>query len=78
MDKGKGKEIEVVDISSESEEGGEVGLIDSRKEEKIAREKSEKKEKKKREVEGIVNRGKDREMGRKEVLEMKQMFGDYE
>ena len=26
----------------------------------------------------MVNRGKDRGMGRKEVMEMKQMFGDYE
>ena len=78
VDKGKGKEIEVVDISSGSKEGSGVGLIDSWKEEKIAKERREKKEKKKRETEGMVNRGKDRGMGRKEVLEMKQMFGDYE
>ena len=77
-DKGKGKEIEVVDISSGSEEGSGVGLIEEWKEEKVAKEKREKEEKKKREVEGMVNRGKDRGMGRKEVLEMKQMFGDYE
>ena len=78
LDKGKGKEIEVVDISSGSEEGSGVGLIKRWKEEKVAKEKREKEEKRKREVEGMVNRGRDRGMGRKEVLEMKQMFGDYE
>ena len=77
-DKGKGKQIEVVDISSGSDEGSGVGLINAWKEEKLAKERREKEEKRKREVEGMVNRGKDRGMGRKEVLEMKQMFGDYE
>ena len=78
VDKGKGKEIEVVDISSGSDEGSGVGLIDAWKEEKVAKERREKEEKRKREVEGMVSRGKDRGMGRKEVMEMKQMFGDYE
>ena len=78
VDKGKGKEIEVVDISSGSEEGNGVGLIEVWKEEKIAKERREKDEKKKRELEGMVNRGKDRGMGRKEVMEMRQLFGDYE
>ena len=78
MDKGKGKEIEVIDISSGSEEGSGVGLIKEWKEEKIAKERRMKEEKKKREIEGMVNRGKDRGMGRKEVMEMRQMFGDYE
>ena len=78
LDKGKGKEIEVVDISSGSEEGSGVGLIEEWREEKVAKEKRKKDEKRKREVEGMVNRGKDRGMGRKEVMEMRQMFGDYE
>ena len=77
LDKGKGKEIKVVDISSGSEEGSGVGLIDEWKEE-VAKEKREREEKRKREIEGMVNRGKDRGMGRKEVMEMKQLFGDYE
>ena len=75
--KGKGKEVEVVDLSSGSEVGSGVGLIDAWKEEKIAKERREREEKK-RETEGMISRGKDRGMGRKEVLEMKQMFGDYE
>ena len=78
LDKGKGKEIEVVDISSGSRGGSGVGLIEEWKEEKVVKEKRMKEEKRKREVEGMVNRGKDRGMGRKEVMEMKQIFGDYE
>ena len=78
VDKGKGKEIEVVDISSGSEEKSGVRLIEVWKKEKMAREKREKDEKRKREVEGMVNRGRDRDMGRKEVMEMRQMVGDYE
>ena len=77
LDKRKGKEIEVVDISSGSEVGSGVGLIEVWKEEKIAKKRREREEKKKREVEGMVSRGRDRGMERKEVLEMKQMFGDY-
>ena len=78
LDKGKGKEVEVIDISSGGEEGSGVGLIEEWKEEEIAKERRMKEEKKKRELEGMVNRGKDRGMGRREVIEMKQMFGDYE
>ena len=75
---GKSEKIEVIDISSGSEEGSGVGLIEEWKEVKIAKERREKDEKRKRELEGMINRGKDRGMGRKEVLDMKQMFGDYE
>jgi len=76
--KGKGVRAEVVEISSGSEEDRGVGLIEEWKEERRAKEKRLKVENKKREIEGVVNRGKDRGMSRVEVLEMKQSFGDYE
>ena len=78
MEKGKAVEREVVEISSESEGGSGVGLIEEWKEEKQAKEKRMRDERRKREVEGMVNRGKDRGMGRNEILEMKQGFRDYE
>jgi len=76
--KGKGVGIEVVDISSGSEGGSGVGLIEEWKEERRVKEKRLRDENRKREIEGIVKRGKDRGMSRAEVLEMKQSFGDYE
>jgi len=76
--KGKGKQVEVVSISSGSEEGSGVGLIEEWREEKRAKETRLKKENRTREVEGVVNRGKDRGMGRNEVLEMKKGFEDYQ
>jgi len=72
------KEVEVIDLSSGSEKENGVGLIEEWKEEKRVKEKRLKDERRKREVKGAVNRGKDRGMGREEVLEMKQNFGDYE
>jgi len=78
MKREKAVEREVVEISSGSEEGSGVGLIEEWKEEKQAKEKRMKDERRKREVEGMVNRGKDRGMGRSEILEMKQGFRDYE
>jgi len=77
-EKGKGVEKEVVEISSGSEEGRGVGLIEEWKEEKQAKERRLRDERRKRETEGVVNRGKDRGMGRSEVLEMRQGFRDYE
>jgi len=75
--KEKGVEnMEVVEISSGSEEDSGVGLIEEWKVKKEARERRERSEKKKREVEGMINRGKDREMGRKKIMEMKQNFKD--
>ena len=78
--KGKGvkEEIEVVDLCGSSEDGSGVGLVEEWKEEKLGKERREREERKKREVEGLVNRGKDRGMRRKDVMEMKQAFGDYE
>jgi len=76
-EKGEGK-IEVIDMTSGSEEGSGVGLIEEWKVKKEAKERRERNEKKKRELEGMVNRGKDRGMGRKEIMEMKQNFRDYE
>ena len=76
--KEKREEIEVVDLcGSEGGEGG-VGLIEEWREEKRAKEKRERGERRKREVEGMVNRGKDRGMSREAVMEMKMEFGDYE
>ena len=80
--RGKGKkakeEIEVVDLCGSNEEESGIGLIEEWKEEKVGREKREKDERRKREVEGMVNRGKDRGMRRKDIMDMKQDFGDYE
>ena len=70
--------VEVVDLCGDSEEESGVGLIEKWKEEKVGKEKREKDERRKREVEGMVNRGKDRGMRKRDVLEMKQAFGDYE
>ena len=78
LDKGKERMVEVIDISSGSEEGSGVGLVEEWKEEKVAKEKREKDERRKRELEGMINRGKEKGMGRGEVLEIKQMFKDYE
>jgi len=78
VDKGKGMQVEVVDISSGSEGGDGVGLIEEWKEEKRAKDKRLRDEGKKRETEGVVNRGKDRGMGRSEILEMRKGFEDYE
>ena len=74
----KEKSVEVVDLCENSERERGVGLLEEWKEEKKAKERREKDERRKREVEGMVNRGKDRGMGRKEVMEMKLAFGDYE
>ena len=76
--KGKEVPVEVVSISSGSEEGNGVGLMEEWKEEKRAKDKRLRDEGKKREKEGMVNRGKDRGMGRSEVLEMKRGFEYYE
>ena len=70
--------IEVIDLCGSSEGEGEVGLIEKWKEEKRAKEKRERNERRKREVEGMVNRGKDRGMNRETVMKMKMEFGDYE
>jgi len=62
--KEKGEEgVEVIEITSRSEEGSGVGLIEEWKVKKEAKERRERSEKKKRELEGMVNRGKDRGMG---------------
>ena len=74
----KEKSVEVVDLCESSEGERGVGLLEEWKEEKKVKERREKEERRKREVEGMVNRGKDRGMGRKEVMEMKLAFGDYE
>ena len=76
--KKKKEEIEVVDLCGSSGEESGVGLIEEWKEEKVGKERREKEERRKREVEGMVNRGKDRGMRRKDVMEMRQAFGDYE
>ena len=76
--KEKREEIEVVDLCGSSEGEGGVGLIEEWREEKKAKERREKNERRKREVEGMVNRGKDRGMNREAVMEMKMAFGDYE
>ena len=68
----------MISISSGSEKGSGVGLIEEWKEEKRAKDKRLRDEGKKREKEGVVNRGKDRGMGRSEILEMKKGFEDYE
>ena len=72
------EEIEVIDLCGSSEEGSGVGLIEEWKEEKMGKEKREKDERRKREVEGMVNRGRDRGMRREDVMEMRKAFGDYE
>ena len=77
--KGRGeKEVEVIDLCGSSEEGSGVGLREEWREEKIEKERRERDERRKREVEGMVNRGKDRGMRREDVMEIKQAFGDYE
>ena len=76
--KEKREEIEVVDLCGSSEGEGGIGLIEEWREEKKAKEKRERDERRKREVEGMVNRGKDRGMNREAVMEMKMAFGDYE
>ena len=76
--KGKKEEIEVVDLCGSSEEESGMGLIEEWKEEKKAKEKRERNERRKREVEGMINRGKDRGMSREAVMRMKMEFGDYE
>ena len=68
----------MVSVSSGSEGGNGVGLIEGWKEEKRAKDKRLRDEGKKRETEGIVNRGKDRGMGRRGILEMRRGFEDYE
>ena len=72
------EEVEVVDLCGSSEVDCRVGLLEEWKEEKEAKEKRERSERRKREVEGMVKRGKDRGMKREDVMEMKQAFGDYE
>ena len=72
------KKIEVVDLCGSSEEGSGVVLMDEWKEEKRAKDRREKDERRKREVEGMVNRGKNRGMSRKGVMEIRRAFGDYE
>ena len=72
------EEVEVIDLCGSREEESGVGLLEEWREEKEAKEKREKDERRRREVEGMVNRGKDRGMRREDVLEMKQVFGDYE
>ena len=75
----RGKEvIEVIDLCGSSEEESGVGLIEEWKEKKVGKEKRERNERRKREVEGMVNRGEDRGMRRKDIMEMKQAFEDYE
>ena len=76
--RGKKREVEVVDLCGSSDGDGGIGLIDEWKEEKKAKERREKNERRKREVEGMVNRGKDRGMNREAVMEMRMAFGDYE
>jgi len=77
--KEKGTEVvEIIDISSGSEEGSEVSLIEKWRVKKEVMEKRERCEKKKREMEGMINRGKDSGMGRREIMEMRQNFKDYE
>ena len=84
--KRKGKEeekevvggVEVIDLCGSSEEGSGVGLIEEWKEEKVGKERRERDERRKREVEGMVNRGKDRGMRREDIMSMRQEFGDYE
>ena len=74
----RGKSVEMVDLCESTEGGSRVGLIEEWKGEKSAKKKREKEERRKREVEGMMNRGKDRGMGRKGVMDMRMAFGDYE
>ena len=72
------EEVEVIDLCESGEESGGIGLLEEWKVEKETKERREKKERRRREVEGMVNRGKDRGMRREDVMEMRQAFGDYE
>ena len=76
--KGKKEEIEVIDLCESSEGSGGVGLIEEWKEEKWTKEKRKRDERRKREVEGMINREKDRGMNRERVMKMREEFGDYE
>ncbi|PUU74618.1 hypothetical protein B9Z19DRAFT_1068068 [Tuber borchii] len=70
------KEVEVVVVEEDEEEG--LSSMEKWAVEKKAKERREKEERKRREKEGIVNRGKDRGMGRDSVMEMWKEWQDYE
>ncbi|PUU73252.1 hypothetical protein B9Z19DRAFT_1069147 [Tuber borchii] len=72
----KEKEVEEVVIEESGVEG--MGAMEKWALEKKAKERREKEERKRREKEGIINRGKDRGMGRDSVLEMWKEWQDYE
>ncbi|PUU81380.1 hypothetical protein B9Z19DRAFT_1062735 [Tuber borchii] len=73
--KNKGKGVEVV-VEEEDEEG--LSSMEKWALEKKAKERREKEERRRREKEGVINRGKDRGMGRDSVLEMWKEWQDYE
>ncbi|PUU74719.1 hypothetical protein B9Z19DRAFT_1067996 [Tuber borchii] len=66
VDKGKRREVVVIESSGVEE----LGTIEKWKIEKKMKEKREKEENRKREKEGVINRGKDRGMGRDSTLEL--------
>ncbi|PUU76969.1 hypothetical protein B9Z19DRAFT_1128955 [Tuber borchii] len=74
--KSKGKEVKGVVVEEEEEEG--LSSMEKWALEKKVKERREREERKKREKEGVINRGKDRGMGRDSVLEMWKEWQDYE
>jgi len=69
---------EVIVVSEDEVEEVGLGMVDEWKEKELARVKRLRDEEKKREKEGVVNRGKEKGMGRERVLEMWGEFKDYE
>ncbi|PUU81922.1 hypothetical protein B9Z19DRAFT_1121463 [Tuber borchii] len=74
--KSKGKEVEVVVDEENGMEG--VGSMEKWALERKAKENRERGERKRRDKEGIINRGKDRGMGRDSMLELWKEWQDYE
>ncbi|PUU74724.1 hypothetical protein B9Z19DRAFT_1132706 [Tuber borchii] len=74
VDKGKEKEVIVIESSGVEE----LGMLEKWKVEKKMKEKKERDESKKREKEGVINRGKDKGMGRDSTLELWREWKDYE
>ncbi|PUU82329.1 hypothetical protein B9Z19DRAFT_1120962 [Tuber borchii] len=72
----KGKETEIIVIEEEEEEG--LSSMEKWTMEKKTKEKHEREERKRGEKEGIINRGKDRGIGRDSVMEMWREWQDYE
>ncbi|PUU74721.1 hypothetical protein B9Z19DRAFT_1132703 [Tuber borchii] len=74
VDKGKEKEVIVIERSGVED----LGKLEKWKVEKKIKEKKERDESKKREKEGVINRGKDRGMGRDSTLELWREWKDYD